>query len=220
MISTSRVLIAAGLLVLTGAVHGLWTDRWKPSHRLEEATARLERVPMTIGDWQAIPLELTADEVEMAQLTGYLSRKYVNRYNGQHVFMVLMCGRPGPVGAHTPDICMQGAGFEMVGSPSVYNLPDSGDPPPQFELARFKRTDAAEGSHELVVWSWNADGTWKAPTNPRLTFARYRALYKLYLQFEMPSAEAKLEDDPRAEFVRQLMPELDRALFPANPGAP
>src|SRR6516225_943605 len=101
MLSTSRVLIATALLVATGVVHGLWTDRWKPSADLERAVARLDSVPMTIGDWQATSLELPADEVQGAQLGGYLMRRYMNRFTGQQVLVVLMCGRPGPVGVHT-----------------------------------------------------------------------------------------------------------------------
>ncbi len=219
MLSTSRVLIAAGLLVLTGVVHGLWTDRWKPSHQLEEAVARLDRVPLTLGDWQAASLEIGADELQMAQVTGYLSRRYTNRVTGQSVMVVLLCGRPGPVGAHTPDICWQGAGYSMVGDPEEFSVPDSGEPRPQFEHAQFRPADPGVPARQHVLWTWNAAGVWKAPRNPRLQFARYRALYKLYLVIELPTAEARLEDDARLDFVRQFMPALTRALFPAPPGA-
>ena len=64
-----------------------------------------------------------------------------------------------------------------------------------------------------LAWSWSAGGGWKSPDNPRLTFARSRALYKLYLIREMSAPDERIEGDPSLEFVQAFFPELERALF-------
>ena len=63
-----------------------------------------------------------------------------------------------------------------------------------------------------VYWSWSADGAWNAPSGPRYAFARYRALYKLYV---IPNV---LEDDTlnagyAVDFLKVFIPELDKTLF-------
>ena len=51
------------------------------------------------------------------------------------------------------------------------------------------------------------------PANPRWRFAPYSALYKLYVVCPTPTTDGAFRDDPRARFVQQLLPELQRALF-------
>ena len=34
---------------------------------------------------------------------------------------LILCGRPGPVSIHTPDVCYRGLGYEPTGSPSRWD---------------------------------------------------------------------------------------------------
>ena len=109
-------LCAGGLvLVVSGVVHGLWTDRWGASAAVEAATARLANVPLHIGDWQGAAQELDPRQLTVAEVTGHLGRRYVHKGNGHEVSLVLLCGRAGPLSVHQPDICY--TGLSAVGRP-------------------------------------------------------------------------------------------------------
>jgi hypothetical protein len=86
--------------------------------------------------------------------------------------------------------------------------------PDQFWMARFHKGESTVPTYLRVFWSWNASGPWQASSGPRLEFARYPALYKLYVVRRMETPDAPLEKDPAAELLAQLLPELQRALFP------
>src|SRR4051794_25685739 len=99
-VSMSRcvpLLTVLTVVVLSGIVHGLWTDRWVPGEEPERAAARLADVPLTLGDWDGRAGQLDARHVEVAELSGYLLREYVHRRTGNVVSVLLVCGRPGPV---------------------------------------------------------------------------------------------------------------------------
>jgi hypothetical protein len=213
MVSNARVLVAVAVLGAAGAVHGIWTDRWRNAPELEQATARLDRVPLVIGDWQGVDQPMSPHEVEAAQLSGYVSRRYTNRITGQDVGILLMGGRPGPVAVHTPDICFTAAGYEMDSDPAAFTPPAAGGAPAELMTAIFTRKHAAAPDHLRTFWAWNARGQWEAPANPRLAFARYHALYKLYVVLPTWRPKGRPEDDPRTEFVGVLLRELNRALF-------
>jgi len=116
---------------------------------------------------------------------------------------------------HTPDVCYQGAGFTLAASPARSSAAP-GEAGAEFWAARFLWAGPAPGSHRRIFWAWNAGGGWQAPDNPRLAFARYPALYKLYVIREMSKRDEPPENDPCREFMRLLLPELQEALFPAS----
>src|SRR5262249_2096079 len=95
-------------------------------------------------------------------------------------------------------------------SPSRYTLTT---PSAEFKTARMVRQKAGEETKLRIFWAWSASGTWSAPDDPRLPFARQTALYKLYLIRELNRPGETLEEDPSIDLMRQLLPELQRALF-------
>jgi hypothetical protein len=218
MLRTLLLLTATAVVVLAGVVHGYRTDRWGTSPDLQRAVDNLSRVPLALGDWQGQddPEKLDARQVERGQLAGYLSRRYVNRLNGSEVKILLMCGRPGPISVHTPDICFQGIGYELLGEEKY----PPGATAPEMKMGRFRLTETPAPQHLCTLWSWNADGTWQVPDNPRLAFVRFPALYKLYVICDMPAGEGLRTEDPRAQFVRLLLPELNRDLFGGTESPP
>jgi hypothetical protein len=105
--------LAAGLLVLCGLVHGYWTDRWVPATDLEHATGCMEKIPLSVGDWDGHDLEVKPTSLDY-HLAGHLARRYVNRVTGESVSIALVVGRPGPVSIHTPDVCYSAGGYTIT----------------------------------------------------------------------------------------------------------
>ena len=121
--------------------------------------------------------------------------------------MLLVCGRPGPVAVHTPEVCYPGAGFELAQDrpAKVVVQPGSGYPPAVFRSALFRQQEALTPASLRIYWSWNSIGNWAVPEYPRFAFAGRPYLYKLYVIFELAGERAEAADATETEFLRQLL---------------
>jgi hypothetical protein len=211
-------LAALVLVVSSGLVPGLWNGRWKVSHAIETAVARLDRIPETVGAWEARSIVADSKMLAQAEVDGHLSRVYHNRRTGDEVSVFLVCGRPGPVSLHTPDVCYPGAGYNPASEPAAEQLQaDPAAAPAAFWKGEFRKSSAGVPDTLLIYWSWNATGAWEAPVRPRLRFTpAFPALYKLYIVRRMTSSDAEAEEKILQEFLRQWLPEVDQTLFPGG----
>jgi hypothetical protein len=213
-------LVVFGVLVLAaGALHGSFTGRWHTSAELENAVARLDAVPLELGNWRCGERQVL-DEAELRHggIKGHFYGRYKNKL-GEVVSLLIVCGRPGPISVHTPDICYGGAGFKAVTDPIQKDLsPDRGGSLSVWAI-QF-RAPATMASKDIEVsWVWTGGDGWKAPKSPRWTFAAYPALYKLYAVREMPATTTDKKNDARdknkdasASFLQTFLPELEKIL--------
>jgi hypothetical protein len=99
----------------------------------------------------------------------------------------------------------------MLGEPTRYEVARPGEPPAEFQVARFRKEGGGERRHLRIFWSWLPwGGTWQAPDNPRLAFGRAPALCKLYIVREMTSPNESLEDEPAIGLIRLLLADLGK----------
>jgi len=217
MTRTVVVLSAALIVLAAGLVHGTWTHRWQDDPALDDAAARLARVPTKAGAWTAGEAELIPpDELRSAGVRACWKRTFTSADTGQKVLVLLLCGPTGKMCAHRPENCYPSQGYDLTANPLLYpvKLPDQ--PDAEFRTARFARPEVATGGSQLrIFWAWNAAGRWQAPENPRWTFAPQTFLYKLYVIRVLPPRPERTEEDPAADFLRHFLPELTRALAPA-----
>lgn len=207
-------LVALPLLVAFGLAEGRWTGRWVNDGRVAEAAARLKNVPLSFGDWTGEENELDPKQVEKAELTGHLMRDYTQKSTGLHLSVLLVCGRPGPVSLHTPDVCYGGIGFIMTGPAERKAVTPGGQP--AFRLGRFQNLGGPVPEYLRILWSWSPDGkTWSAPDNPRISFATSPALYKLYVVRHVANLSDQAEDSG-VDFLRQFLPVLEKGLAVNN----
>ncbi len=211
----SLPVVAFGVVILVaGVVNGLWTDRWHPAPEVREAASRLSQIPTRVGDWQGTDLSLTEDEVRAARLTGYCYRRYENVRNGHVVTLLVVCGRPGPISVHTPDVCFTGAGYKMGGAIVPCNVQyGMQGKEAVFHAVQMNSDESAFQSGIRVLWTWGAGGNWQTPSSPRYTFAKYPSLFKMYVIRSKTEEEVRPEDDPSLAFLRLMLPEVDTALF-------
>jgi hypothetical protein len=203
------------LVISTGIVDGVWNGRWQEVPGLQEAVARLESVPDRMGDWVGENRQLDQEVIAAAHIAGYRLLDFNNKRRRQRVTMLLICGQPGPVAVHTPDVCYEGAGYQVVSGPVPYSLLAArGGSSYPLNCVRLEGTAPQQPSELRVLWSWNADGCWEIPAHPRFHFARFHALYKLYVMSEhrVSGQIPQLEDDAAVTFLKVLLPALDRAL--------
>ncbi len=204
---------ALALIVFGGLVQGQWTGRWSTSRELEEAVAALDRIPLDFGDWQGRSLELDPQQVAQGEIDGYISRSYANRRSGAVVQILLVCGRPGPISLHTPDVCYRGAGFAPDADPADRQV-EAGPRAATMKTARFSKANSVTPQSLRISWAWNGAGAWEAPGQPRVRYGFARALYKLYVVRDVTSGD----DESDEAFLREFLPVLDGALFPVEAG--
>ncbi len=215
MVRIFAYVAAVAIVIAAGVLHGDRSGRWGASLQLQRAAARLEAVPRSFGDWRSVDFELDPRQVEMGEIAGYVARRYENSERDASLTILLLCGRPGPVSAHTPEWCYGGAGYHAEGQPAVETVEDatratSAD----FRTALFTKQEAATPEALQIDWAWNAGQGWEAPENPRLAFAPRRSLYKLYIVRDATADTDDDDDGPEVSraFLRQFLPVVDEAL--------
>jgi hypothetical protein len=207
------VVAALAAVLFTGLVHGFWTGRWETTARAAETLARVEQAGLDLPDWEGRAEDL--EDRYKDPLSTSLYRRYLHRGNGREVTMLLVGGRPGPVSVHTPDVCYGASGYQ-VSRPEKVEVPGL---PGTFWMAQMVKKKASEETRLRVFWSWNAGRGWTASDNPRFAFASFApqaALFKLYLVRELVQGDEPLKDDPCLQLLPQLLPELQKSLFPGS----
>ena len=212
---TARVLSILFALALLAASGVMQLVLAKDSDQLDVAVARIQDVPRVIGDWNS--QEDAPDVAAFAQAgaKGYWMRTYSNERSRAQILVILMCGRAGKMAIHTPEVCYSGAGYQLSDPPVVHHVKsDLNEEFGQFWTAPFTKKAGAQRSLRRY-WAWNSRGKWEAPVTPRLHFRGEPMLYKLYLSRNVGlESRAAGQADPTAEFLRELMPVLNKTLFP------
>ncbi len=203
------LMAGALVLLLSGLVSGLLTDRWRVSAAVQTSCDRLAAVPASVGDWDSEPLELDARQMALSEAVGQCARRYVQHGSQREVRLVLLCGRRGPLSVHQPDVCYTASGYHLAAAPGKWTPPGSDSV--SFWTARFTRP-GQEAAPLRVFWAWSTDGTWSAAENPRLEFVGRPALYKFYLVERLSRPDEPPEEGAAAEFLKVMLPELHRCL--------
>ncbi len=216
---TLYVAVGAAVVLMLGSgyVQGLWSERWGTFPELAIFSEQLAAVPKEIGEWKGTDAEATDEKIlKIAGATGELVRTYTNG-NGDQVLISIICGRLRDITYHTPDRCYPAAGFDMQNEPmrEVVTLPDGSEA--VFFAANFTKSEPTGTHTERGFWSWTGDGQWTAPDNTKFAFAsQQRALYKLYVFAVLPREEKPAgAREYYKDFMQVFLPALNNALQPA-----
>lgn len=213
-------LIAAAVIVFSSVAHGIWTMRWTGAKPLEEAAAKVALVPEAFGEWTSEDLSVKKRTMDQAGARGYLSRRYINRSNGQTMMAMLLCGQPGPLAAHTPMICFRATGMEPSGPDKRCSLRDDGSQDwGELFWADFVGTASGSPMRVRLFWGFSPDGLhWQAPSNPRVALAGQPVLLKVFVHREFDrgkvseSEDIAPDKDPCADFLREFLPEIAKTI--------
>ena len=202
------ILALLAMVVVLGAGHGVWTDRWAHSEELVQSLARLEKVPSNCGDWKGENLEYDPEVMESAGIKGCVFRKYRNSRSGAELSVLVVCGRGGPISVHTPDVCYSAAGFQQSAGQVRTDIGlQNGD----FWKGFFVLSNSIVPRRLEIMWAWSRDGNiWSAPDSPRYQFARHAAVYKIYVVRDSP-VPFRDDDVTLQEFLAQFLPDVRRS---------
>lgn len=200
------IVLAVAGLAAAAVVEGTRSNRWGTSDDVRAAAAKLDGVPAAFGDWTSDEVPMDDKVLKVAEAAGHVSRSYTNRKSQDRVTVLLLCGPSGPIGAHTPEVCYAGNGFEMGGEPRRQTVAPPGLPAATYWSARFEKKGQSDGLR--VCWMWGVGGDWEASANARLGFRA--ALYKMYVVHSESKPPA--DRDPVHEFLTDFIPEVKKAL--------
>jgi hypothetical protein len=211
--------LVAAVLLAGAILHGIWTDRWLPTSQAQvaEAGSKVKTFPLEIGPWRGEPAPWA--EVENAEtIETVVTRRYVNRLNGSAVGVLLGCGHSRNLSMfHTPLECYPSQGYTLTRPSEKHSLrPNESSPVAEFLVSDFKMTKGPLTQNVRVFWAWSGSGKWQVPEQLRLTFGPYRVLYKVYVTRALSDSEEPIATDPCVDFLRDLLPELNRSLFPGR----
>src|SRR5438876_8260743 len=128
------VLFTTGLAILisSGIVQRSWTNNWSDAGELEAAADKLDGVAMSLGDWEGTPSVMDERAQTQAGIKKYLQCVYKNRRTNRTISVLVVCGRPGPIAVHTPEICYAASGYRPMAETVHQELDDGAGEPAQF----------------------------------------------------------------------------------------
>lgn len=198
-------MLATGLLLLSGLVHGFCTDRWSSPADMVRAFEQIDDIPLCLGNWDGHALKTKG----APPLVHRFDRRYVNRVTGDAVEVTLLAGRPGPVTMETLE-------FESLSE-------DCAIKHRSFSFLRGRKTEfccrdverdwTSDSSQLRLYWGWRAGSDWVAAPPSPLQCSGQRVLYKLIVTGNLPEADDPLPQDPCLSFLQELLPALNKVLF-------
>ena len=162
--------------------------------------------PKTFGGWKTISeSELDETSLKILQPSASLLRTVQREEgNGVPIIMTLLVGPPGNIGAHTPEVCVSGSGYEQLGAKEAVEvkLATGPDVTHRFWKATF-RSRGIDRHILLEYWGWSTGEAWQAPELP--AFLAVNTQFGRGKNPHMPgivkAQQAVAAADPRAVYV-------------------
>jgi hypothetical protein len=197
------------LTIASGAIAGVFNNRWGTPATLIAAGERFASFPDTVGSWQLEKSEsFEPAVVEMLECAASTRRVYRNRETGRTMLVALHVGPPGPTSVHTPDVCLSSQDFEQIRAREKVQVLSAARGGGSFWKADY-RARTLDGGAAHLIYGWSTGEGWVAAQRPRFEFVGHRLLYKL--QVSSPFNELDDEeqgDDAYHDFLEALLPEL------------
>jgi hypothetical protein len=209
------VALLAGIVLAAavGVWQGDWSGRWKTAADPALAADRIARVPAEFNGWKGTDTPLDSKQLEVAEIAAAISRFYVNPSRNASISVLLVCGKPGPISVHTPEICYPGSGFDAVGETIEIPWRLKTGQTARFRRGLYRGMGRPEPRTLAIHWTWSTNGTWDAPDHPRLAYDPSELLYKIYLIQEVDPDSAEADEATVAQFADDFLATLAPILF-------
>ena len=207
-------LLVAGIAAVFAGIGVVNLDRYIGSDpAVAIAIERLNAVPLTIGPWQGRETPIDPAQLRVAEAEANLSRTYLRADRREAVAVLVLYGRSGPLGAHTPEVCYGSAGYEPIGEPTrIRPNAINGWKPGELWTGRFEKASFPPERIQ-VTWAWGEGDSWQALDNPRVELVASNRVYKLYVSRALPpGGEPTTATPANDEFLTVFLPVLRASL--------
>jgi hypothetical protein len=213
MLRTVLIVVAVAVLVVAGVVANYRAGWYGTRADLQAAADKLQNVPNDVGPWTVEKQHEMDEKIrQRAEAVGYIDRSYRNTKTSETVRVLMLCGDPGPIGAHTPEICYGGYGF-VSGAKHQCGVAVS-DGSGEYFSTVFRKPEGNDAALR-VCWAWGVDGNWFASDAPRGDFMTRSALYKIYVTRPIRVGENEATaDEVIRDFLTAFLPEVKKTLAP------
>jgi hypothetical protein len=209
--------IGALLILGSGVIHGVQSDRWGQSQKVLDAANKLNELPVSFNDWVSEESEIPEKQLRQAEAVGHFSRSFVHSKTGRRVSVMILCGRPGPISVHPPTVCFVGAGWRLQSQPA--SAPIDGNVSGSLWNGQFARVIDGVPVAIQTFWGWSSDGVWLACNNPRFETASFPFLYKMYVTVPVSAETNDLDLKTADEFMGDFLPRVNHVLFEKTNGS-
>jgi hypothetical protein len=205
--------VALAMIIVGGYQHRVQSElEDRKAQQIEEAAKNLPHaVPLKIGDWLGEDQPIDDREMRAAEIVGCISRTFTHQLTGEVRQMILVCGSPGPISVHTPDVCFQSQGYVMISEPKRLELEIAKDRSAVFWWADFQQDQGVFKRTLRTFWSWKGLDSWRAVDHPRLQFAACPVLNKLYVACPLTGLEEPGSIEPGGHFLKSLITTLEQS---------
>lgn len=165
----------------------------------------LSQLPDVCGDWEVVERQpLDTGAAELLRCFGSEHRIYRHREKDLVVNAVLLFGPRGPIAVHTPEICFDSVGTELVRDRQAETISTVGD---RHQLWSVQFSQGVSRDPSLEVWyAWSDGGSWQAAKHPR--FWMTDTLYKIQLAGPVATGNSQ----PCREFLEAFLPQVEKVL--------
>ena len=216
------IILVSAITVAVTAISGsqqFGFGRWGTFQGIEEARTALRQLPMEINGWIADEeRELDQTSITMLKIQdSYILRSYRNEATGAVVHLTLMVGPTGRITVHTPVVCFGGRDFVREGSPVRVpidvELASGEQIIDTFWQVAFQNQSTGVNNRVSFYYGVSTGDVWYADENPRVTFQRYRFVYRI--QAEAFSAMSDERDTVR-QFLEDALPTIHEYMRPCR----
>lgn len=220
---TLPIAVVLIVIAMTTVLQGRKSERWpfaeSRTESLQGFSARLDYIPMDVGNWKGTDEEVNQEEFAASNCDKCVSRVYRNEITGESVSVYLVSGVSRHITIHTPDWCYVGAGFEMESEQEPFtmrcgaNVKDA-----EFLTTTFRKEDRLGSNRLRIFWAFTDNGDWKSPRNPKPEYAGRPAMFKVYLITGAGPRMAQAANSPAVAFGEEFLPIANQILFGPAPG--
>lgn len=212
LFSITAILLVVGI----GIAQGMLSDRWGIPANVTAAAQMLQSIPLTVGKWQGRDGEpLSERAVKVSGAVGYISRSYSND-SSDVVSVMILCGRPGPISSHAPDVCFEGAGLVQTADAQPRAVPGEAGAKRTFNTAEFRPPATRPGPNVGTYWGCSVDGReWDAVSDGRFEYAGHPHLYRAIITSTSPMTVAEGETPVIEAFLAEFLPVVSQTLAAA-----
>ena len=163
-------------------------NRWGNSEALQQAADRLRKPLATqLGNWRLQGEQpFGTDVLRLLQCPAHFCCTYINVQTGDNITVAVLVGPPGPISAHSPEVCYPSQDFQMTSTRKAFKVRDrSGQ-----EHSLWQLTLQETGVNALplrVIYGWGTGDDWTATDSPRFAHAQAPTFIKSNWRLRLPN---------------------------------